>query len=45
MKYCVAFYINNKQRIGIVSLYQQLLRNDSQVVDDSRAASNWQRGW
>lgn len=33
MKYCVAFYINNKQRIGIVSLYQQLLQNDSRVAD------------
>ena len=44
MKYCVALYINNKQRIGIVSLYSQLLQNDSRVADDFRAASNWQWG-
>lgn len=44
MKYCVALYINNKQRIGIVSLYPQLLQNDSRVADDFRADSNWQWG-
>ena len=43
MKYCVALYINNKQRIGIVSLYPQLLQNIPQIADDFRAASNWQR--
>lgn len=43
MKDFVALYIDNKQRVGILSQYPQLQQNDSQVADDSRAASNWQQ--
>ena len=33
-----------KQRIGALGLSSQLLQNVPQIVDDFRAASNWQRG-